>query len=267
MNKMKLIAVDLDGTLFGNNHEISPRTSSVLHEVASHGHGIVVVTGRSAHSAIPRLGSLPTNSRVVCANGAYEVDRSSGKILWSQPLLADSVIALRRRILNQLPDTSFGWETLNGLGFEDQFIEQAGGAHTLEQGGVRERLGECDVLKLYVRSRKWIRGDLQRQLVTVLGGEAEVSTSGAPFVELTAQGVDKASGLARVAKSMDLVASDTIAFGDNLNDLPMLNWAGESVAMGNAMDEVKAIATSVTSSNIDHGVAEMLEKKILRGEL
>lgn len=117
---MKLIAVDLDGTLFGINHDISPRTSSVLHEVASHGYGIVVVTGRSAHSAIPRL---------------------------------------------------------------------------------------------------------------------------------------------------DLASSDTIAFGDNLNDLPMLNWAGESVAMGNAMDEVKAIATSGTSSNIDHGVAEMLGKKIMRGEL
>ena len=267
MHQKRLIAVDLDGTLFGADHQISPRTVEVLYAVQQRGHAIVVVTGRSAHSAIPRLGSLPANTRIVCSNGAYEYNQTGETTVWSAPLLSTTVTLLRERIIKNMADASFGWETVNGLSFEQKFINEAGGAHTLEQGGTLEAFGKSDVLKLYVRSPRFVRGDLQRALLPVVSGSAEVSTSGAPFVELTAPGVDKASGLARVAADLGYAANSTIAFGDNLNDLPMLQWASESVAMGNALDEVKAITTTQTTSNIDEGVAAHLQKKLQNGEL
>ena len=58
------------------------------------------------------------------------------------------------------------------------------------------------------------------------------------------------------------MAEEVVAFGDNLNDLTMLEWAGRGVAMGNALDEVKAIADETTSTNIDFGVARILEELV-----
>ena len=267
MQEKWLIAVDLDGTLFGADHQVSPRTIDALYSVAQRGHAIVVVTGRSAYSAITRISSIPPDARVVCSNGAYEYDRVRKARNWSQALSPTTAIQLRQRILEKLPGASFGWESENGLGYDARFVSEAGGAHTLEQGGMGEEFGKSCVLKLYVRTPQFVRGDLQQMLIPLLEGQAEVSTSGAPFVELTAKGVDKSSGLARVAADLGYHARRTIAFGDNFNDLPMLRWAFEAVAMGNALDEVKAMACTHTLSNIDDGVATLLEHRLRSGEL
>lgn len=267
MREKWLIAVDLDGTLFGADHQVSARTIDVLHSVAQRGHAIVIVTGRSAYSAIPRIRSIPTNARVVCSNGAYEYDRFHEAKRGSQSLSVTTVIQLRQRILEILPNASFGWESEIGLSYDDKFIKEAGGAHTLEQGGTSEAFGKSSVLKLYVRTPELVRGDLQQMLLPALHGQAEASTSGAPFVELTARGVDKSSGLARVAADLNFTANRTIAFGDNLNDLPMLRWAFEAVAMGNALDEVKAIASTHALTNIEDGVAALLDDRLRTGEL
>lgn len=109
--------------------------------------------------------------------------------------------------------------------------------------------------KLYIRTPGLVRGELPRALLKLMGDLAELTTSGASFVEATAQGVNKASGLAALAKEPNFSAADTIAFGDNLNDLPMLNWAGTSVAMANAHPDVLATTAIKTLSNEQDGVA------------
>ena len=76
---------------------------------------------------------------------------------------------------------------------------------------------------------------------------------------MTAVGVNKAAGLADVADEHGIDAADVIAFGDFLNDVPMLAWAGRGVAVANAHPEVLAIADEVTASNDDDGVAIVLE--------
>ena len=266
MQNKWLIAVDLDGTLFGTDHQVSSRTVDAIHAVTERGHAVVVVTGRSAHSAVSRLSAISLDVRVVCSNGAYEYDRHRKVKHWSQTIPVKTITTIRQRILEKLPNASFGWESAEGLSYDEQFVREAGGAHTLEQGGMSEEFGQSDVLKLYVRTPQLVRGDLQRILMPVLGEQAEVSTSGAPFVEITAPGVDKASGLARVAADLGFANNRTIAFGDNLNDLPMLRWAHEAVAMANALDEVKTIAHTHTLSNADDGVAVLLENRLSTGE-
>lgn len=266
MQNKWLIAVDLDGTLFGDDRQVSPRTVDALQAVIQRGHTVVVVTGRSAHSAISRLTQIPPDIRIICSNGAYEYSRAGKAISWSQGIHVAAAIQIRERILDILPTASFGWEVATGLSYDQQFISEAGGAHTLEQGGFNESFGQSDVLKLYVRSPDLFRDDLQRAITPVVDTLAEVSSSGVPFVELTAQGVDKASGLSRVATDLGFTANRTIAFGDNFNDLPMLRWAFEAIAMGNALDEVKAIANTHTLNNDDHGVAALLENRLRTGE-
>ena len=267
VTKKWLIAIDLDGTLFGADRQVSERTADTIQAIQLRGHAIVIVTGRSAHSAMPRLGSIPSGARLVCSNGAYEYNRQTQTIAWSRTISRLSVDALHGRIIDALPDASFGWETAAGLSYEQQFVAQAGGAHTLEQGGSAEPLGCSDTLKLYVRTPALARSHLQQHLLPIVGDQSEVSTSGVPFVELTAKGVDKASGLARVAAELGFLASRTMAFGDNLNDIPMLRWASKAVAMGNATSEVKAMADTKTLDNTDDGVAVLLEEWLNNGQL
>ncbi len=259
-----LIAVDLDGTLFQTDHQVSSRTLKTMHSVVELGHSMVVVTGRSSHTAIPRLQSIPDGIRVICSNGAYEYDRTCRSIVRAHYLPSSLSSKIRQLILKELKTASFGWESAEGLCYEPKFITEAGGAHTLEQGGHKDTLGQCDLLKVYVRTPEQKGGELAATLHKILDGEVEVSSSGAPFAEITAAGVNKGSALAKVATELGFTSDHTMAFGDNLNDTSMLRWAGVSVAMGNAIPEVKAMANRCTLSNGEDGVADYLEKVILK---
>jgi len=261
MQEKWLIAVDLDGTLFQTNHQISSRTMNSLHRVIERGHDLVIVTGRSSYSAVPRLQSIPDGVRVICSNGAYEYDKAKKEILWANCLPGSTSSRIREKIIEKLPTASFGWESRNGLSYEPIFLEEAGGADTLEQGGIYENLIDSDVIKIFVRMPQKCGGELAKILQALLGSEAEVSSSGAPFVEITAAGVNKGHSLAKVALELGHKPDRTVAFGDNQNDISMLTWAGESVAMGNAISELKAIAKKITLSNSEDGVAHYLENK------
>ena len=263
MQEKWLIAVDLDGTLFHTDHQISSRTLGTVHEVVDRGHHVVVITGRSSFSSVSRLRLMPDGIRLVCSNGAYEYDRQRQTITWANPLDFSMVVYLQSRIRNALPHVSFGWETSHGLGYEPQFLLEAGGAHTLEQGGPVDVPLQSEVMKLFVRTPERNGSKLAGMLSSLLENDIEVSSSGAPFAEITAAGANKGSALSKIAAELDISANRTMAFGDNLNDAPMLCWAGESVAMANAIPEVKAIASSQTLSNAEDGVACHLDDRFV----
>ncbi len=173
-----------------------------------------------------------------------------------------------RRLRDAFPDVAFGWETRSGMGYEDSFVELAGGIGELENGGQAGNPWSQDLYKLKVRRPGIFRIELQREVAALLGdGLCEITTSGAPFVEITALGSHKASGLEKTAAMLGFTAADTIVFGDNHNDLSMFAWAGHAVAMGNAQDAVQARAHAVTLSNTDNGVAHYLEEMLNAGTL
>jgi hydroxymethylpyrimidine pyrophosphatase-like HAD family hydrolase len=83
-------------------------------------------------------------------------------------------------------------------------------------------------------------------------------------VELTVPGVHKGTGMASLCRRLGVAQHDVVAFGDGLNDHEMLAWAGHGVAMGNALDETKAVADVVAPSNDDDGVAQVVEQLLAR---
>ena len=91
----------------------------------------------------------------------------------------------------------------------------------------------------------------------------EATVSGAPFVEIMAAGVDKGTGLRRLARRLHVEQADVIAIGDALNDVGMIRWAGRGIAMANACPEVRSAADEQTSSNDHDGVAEVLERLLV----
>lgn len=108
MQEKWLIAVDLDGTLFHTDHQISPRTMSAMHIVVERGHDLVIITSRSSHSSVPRLLSIPDCIRMICSNGSYEYDREKKKILWANCFPDSTSSKIRKKILDKLQSASFG---------------------------------------------------------------------------------------------------------------------------------------------------------------
>ena len=94
-------------------------------------------------------------------------------------------------------------------------------------------------------------------------GQLELSNSDPLNIEVNPIGVNKASGLQLVCDRMGIVPNQVATIGDSLNDIPMIEWAGIGVAMGNAQGEVKHRADYVTTSCSENGVARAIERMIL----
>ena len=266
-SRRSLVASDLDGTLFGADGQVSGRTCNAIEAVVARGHAVIAVTGRSWRTAAPRLAAVPGIGCIIASNGACEYQLSTGMVTRSSPIAADAWPDWVERLRREFPHLSIGWESVDGLGFEKTFVREAGGIDQLENAGDSSWPCGRPLYKLYVRTPELTHAALQVAVRPLFGDDAEVSTSGAPFVEITAAGVDKAATLSRVAAERMVDAREVIAFGDNHNDLPMLRWAGLSVAMANAVPEALALADRRAADHADHGVARMLEHLLESGRL
>ncbi len=112
--------------------------------------------------------------------------------------------------------------------------------------------------KLIVRHPTFDFDELHKLIGEIARNEAEVTVSSRLFVEISAAGVNKASALRVICDDLEIVAEEVVAIGDIPNDLPMLNWAGRGIAMANAHPTVLAKARETTASNLEDGVALVL---------
>lgn len=90
--------------------------------------------------------------------------------------------------------------------------------------------------------------------------DIDVTTSKPYFLEFMAQGVSKGNAVTDLSKKLDIALSEVVAFGDSSNDISMLQVVGHAVAMGNANDQVKAVANEITLSNSDNGIPHTLRQ-------
>lgn len=266
--RRRLVAVDCDGTFFDRDGYPSARTLQVAQRLSDAGHHLIAATGRSRLTASDRLRAVPGLRHIVCSNGAYAWDMQSDGLQWETTLAPPVVAGIVDTLRAAMPDVSFGWETRGGIGFEKAFIDLAGGIDQLEHGGDAGDPWEQPLYKLKARRPQQQHQSLHDAVHAVLADSpCEITTSGAPFVEITAHGSHKGSGVSRIAGSIGISAADTIVFGDHNNDLAMFRWAGHAVAMGNAVAAVHAEADASTRPNHEHGVAHYLDGLFDAGEL
>ena len=254
-----LFALDMDGTLLGPDKRVSRRNADALAALVAAGHHAVAVTGRSRRSALPLLEDTPAIELVAGSNGAYLHRVASGALEWSHPIPVEQAARWAETVRARLPEASLGWESEEGIVYEPAFLELVGDPVTIDPGAAGEAPLPGALYKLFLRTPRVTGGELQRLVAALLGGAAEVSTSGVPFVEMTMAGVDKGAALERVAGLLGVPLERTVVFGDNLNDVPMFRRAGTGVAMGNAVAEVCTLADRVAPSNADDGVAAVIE--------
>ena len=259
MTAVRLVATDLDGTLVRSDGSISSRTTAAVRAAQDAGITVVAVTGRPPRW-MTEVGHVLGDGLAICANGAFVIDLRSLEIVRSFPMESAVAYDVARALRAVVPGAVFAVESGQAFGHEPTYPARwptPGDTVVAEL----ERLLEAPVNKLLARA-----GDLDPDefLDLAHGAVASLATvthsSNDGLVEISAAGVTKASTLAVLCEELGVDPSETVAFGDMPNDLPMLTWAGRGIAVANAHPAVLAAAEEVTASNDDDGVAVVLER-------
>lgn len=262
---VRLIASDLDGTLFGPDHLLSPRTIAAVQHAVAAGIHVVAATGRSTTSAVPRLRPAEVITTAVCSNGSLIHDMLSGDTtrFAIDPEHVDRFFATLTNIDSRY---AFCWETDQGNGWDASFDDIASMHEDLgdERGLLKRPTAEHRTTKLMVRHPDITQEALREHLVPLLVDPVTVSTSGVQFVEVTGAGITKASALAHLCADWGIDSGQVLAFGDNHNDAAMLEWAGHGVAMGNGSSLARQAADDVIGTNAEDAVAVFIESLLAR---
>ncbi|TBL71398.1 HAD family hydrolase [Paenibacillus thalictri] len=246
MNGIKLVALDLDGTLLNEHHQVSEENRKAIGEARAQGVTVIVATGREVNSARPYWESLELDSPLIAANGS-EVWDAAGRLHKRHTLNAETVAALYE--IAAAEDCPFWGYTTEGEVKKDTW------AASVNDQTVWLKFGyfSADQSKL----------ERVRERAQTLGA-MEITNSHPSNIEINPQGVSKASAIRDVCGLYDLKMEQVMAVGDSLNDRAMLLAAGIGVAMGNAQEEVKRLANAVTGSNREHGVAQAIRRFVLK---
>jgi HAD superfamily hydrolase (TIGR01484 family) len=257
----RLLATDLDGTVLNSGGAISARSRRALAAVQAAGGVVVLITGRPSRMVLPMAEELGLSGHVICSNGAATHRLSDGgaeeRVTLSPQTLRRAIPLLRAAV----PDLGLALEW-----GEDMAAELAYRAGPQSVPDVLDLIDAgYPVLKLMARSGRYAPPELARLVNDCCGAELHASTSGAPFAEIAAHGVDKSAALERLCAKLNIKPSQVIAFGDAPNDLPLLNWAGYGVAVANADERLLDLADEVTLSNDQDGVALVAERLVSEG--
>lgn len=281
---MKLIAIDMDGTLVNKQLKVTKENSERISSAVKDGHHVVIATGRSYDEARHALEEAGLHLPLICVNGA-EMRSAEWNILSSIPLTYSQY----EEIKNILDEEDIYYELYTSKGTYTDNREKAyevmkdivltsnpeATDDDVQKAALRRfRLGLVSVVgdfeKLMEQSDLEVykflafssdTAKLQRAFQHLKGVEdLAVSSSADNNLEITNSEAQKGVALKRYAELKGIPLENTMAIGDNYNDVSMLEIAGFPVAMGNAVDEIKEMSVFVTKENDESGVAFAIQK-------
>ena len=267
-----LIALDIDGTLIGDDLLLGPRTLAAVAAARARGVSVSLVTGRMTSSAIVFARQLGLTDPIVAYQGALirtlprrSADPRLGRILAHRPLAADTA----REVI--------GWA--KSVGLEPHIND-------LEKFVVQRDDPRAEDYSTFLGSRAhvvedlrtWIRRPVSKVLAVAIdpipesvlvdarrrfAGRAAVTVSHPRFLEFLAPGVSKALGVAHLARRARVPLARILAIGDQFNDLEMLAAVGHGAAMPSAPAAVRAAARYLAPPLAEEGVAQLIEQLVL----
>lgn len=257
--RIKLIATDIDGTMLNSAGKLADEVKHALHRAEAAGITVVPTTGRPKMVAQDVIEASQLEEYWIFANGAVTWHLGRAEAIrghWMQAELGRQLAAM---LHEGLPNSGLAVE------FEDSVAFQAGfesivpnpiGVPPISDmaAAINER-----VQKILVFDNSLHIDQLFARVSEVVGDLAVPSFSGLPFIELAAESVTKGVAVADLAADLGVAQSEVAAFGDNHNDIAMLEWAGRSYAMGNATDSAKAAAHQIIDTNDNHGLAQQVD--------
>ena len=261
-----LIVLDLDGTLLTDEKKISSKTHDILKKARHKGHEVMIATGRPFRASELYYQQLKLTTPIVNFNGAFvhhPTDPSWG--VYHEPMDLD----VAKQIIDACDDFPFRnivAEVMDDvyLHYHDEKIIDVFmmGNPSISTGDIRNVLSDHPTSML-IHAEEEDVVDIRAHLDDVHAELIDHRRWAAPWhiIEIVKSGLNKAVGIERVASSLNIPQERIIAFGDEDNDLEMLDYAGTGVAMGNAIDPLKDIANAVTLSNEEDGIGRYLQKR------
>lgn len=265
-NKRHLIALDLDGTLLTDNKEISIRNKQTVLKAMAEGHIVVIATGRPHRASINYYHALRMDTPMVNFNGAlihHPTDEKWDALHSPMPIrtahrIVDACYDMNvHNILAEVKDTVYLDQ------YDDKIIDifqsnQQDSPFTI--GSIKNGLKE-DPTSLLIHPKDEHIIEIRNHLDDFHAELIEHRKWGTPWniIEIVKKGMNKSVGLQKIAHYYDIPQDRIIAFGDEDNDLEMIDYAGVGVAMGNAIDELKSVAKHVTVTNEQDGIGVFLE--------
>lgn len=250
----------MDGTILPSRQPVSAATVRAARSLQAAGIPLIIASARVP--PIDRISVLhPYIEIAVCSNGSIGYQPSTGDQLWRQDIPAETVAYAVKIISELLPDAGIGTRDRRAWTLNEQFYPARGFWPSTEY-----RVGTLADLVTVTSSAMAvchptipaprIHGML---LEAGLGPDLiTMSSGGQDILDLVAPGVDKATGLRRACKLLEIDPGDVVAFGDATNDVPMFQLVGHAVAMGNAWEDARAAADAVTASVDEDGFAAYL---------
>lgn len=263
---IRLVALDVDGTLVGRDNVIRARVRSEIERVHAAGVAACLVTGRMYQSALPFARDLQMNAPIICYQGAAIVDPTTDVVLFDMPLPNAEVLDVVRLAradgvhLQLYRNDNYYCEARNR--FSDLYA-QISGVEPVIVPSLAETFATSDATKAVVISDAMVAERYAGRVKERLGDRAYVTRSYPEFVEIVSPLVDKGQALEFVAARLGICMDDVMAIGDSWNDEPLLRAARVSVAMGSAPLELRSIADAVVGDAEHDGVAEALERYVL----
>lgn len=269
--EIKVIAIDLDGTLLNSDSQLSARNEAVLKKAMAQGIKVVLATGKTYYSARNLIKQLGLDTPGVYLQGLaiHYPDGSSRQIATLDPDILRTVITYAEDrgydVVAYASNRVMARSTNKDI---DELSEKYHDAPVESVGPLQNLVGRVPISKLLFMKRHDHRkiNALRWQLNVQLDGKARLTQALPDMLELLPAGQSKGRGVKLLLKELGIDEKHLLAIGDGENDVEMIEMAGIGVAVGNANPKLKAVANHIVSTNDEDGVAEAVERFALKEE-
>lgn len=266
---IKLVAIDIDGTLLNSKHEITPEVYQAVQDAKQAGVKIVIATGRPI-SGVKRILSdlnlLDEGDYVITFNGGLVQETATGNEVVKKGLSYADYLEweyLSRQLgLPMHASSKDGMYTANrNIGkytvYEAQLVDSPVFYRTPEE------MADKDIIKIMLVDEPEKLDAALPQIPATLTESFTVAKSAPFYLEVTPKNVNKGEAIKQLSALLGLSMDQTMAIGDQENDRSMLEVVGTAVVMENGNPDLKKIATHITKSNDEDGVAHAIREWVL----
>lgn len=277
-SKIKLICIDMDGTLLNSKHEVSDENKKAIKKAHDRGVNIALCTGRMFLSAKYYADLIGINTPIIASNGAFIKNGYNDKAIYENPLPKDIAIEIYK--IAKKYGLTIQFNSWNVLFMETPASEEH--AYVVmnrdlpEEKRVKfiinEKLDEAiqnyegNILKAGVIEKAANKDKLwtaKEEIKDIFRDKLHVVSSGDNNFEITVGSVSKGNAAAYLANMLNIPQEEVMCIGDSENDLSMIKYAGIGVAMGNGLDIVKEAADFITDTNDNSGVGKAIKHFVL----